>query len=1100
MALSIPILLLTLLVAAGPLASLEPDAGNAAGPLTEMVSIGTDGSANKSPASAPSISADGRFVAYESKSSNLVPGDNNKKSDIFVYDRQTGQTTLVSRSSTGELGNQHSTEPDISDDGRFVVFTSKASNFIESASSRKRGDGTHDRGPGLSIYLHDRDTGMTRIVSVASDGTPGSGRSWLPSISGNGRFVLWTSHANNLVPGDVNRIKRDPFIHDTMTGVTQFVDLSSQGKHVWSGGSYGAASYDGRYVSFQSKANDLVPNDNNRDFDVFVRDMVLGVTTRVSIGTDGTEGDFIAEKSDISNDGRFVVFQTKSVLVPEDTNGKIDIYVRDMWLNTTSLISLSSTGEQGDQDSTKPRMTGDGRFIAFLSKASNLVSDDNNGKQDLFVHDRHTGETVRASLTAEGGESSGMTTHHSLAADGQFVVFASNAKDLVDQRPGRRSSVYVHELRDFLYFISGTVIDSHGAPLAGVTISTGPSQTTTTDSAGNYTLDGLSAGTYLVTASKQHYEFAPVTIPVKVPLDKYDVDFVGTELFYDVSGRVTTQAGDPIAGVTVSDGQGQSDQTDANGVYTLIDLRAGAYTLSFSKPHYVFDPATLAVSVQGDTTGQDTVGTELLYTVSGTIRTAVGTPIAGVNVSNGVGQSATTDGNGDYTLVDVRAGSYTLTPSKVHYVFTPVTLPVTVGGDTTGQDFLGRELLYTVSGQVLTATGTPLAGVTVSDGATHSAVTDVSGQYTLTDVRAGSYTLTASKVHYTFAPVALPVEVGGNTVGQDFVGTEILYTVSGTVALADGTPVPGVTVSDGATHSAVTDGSGQYTLSDVRAGSYTLTASMAGYIFTPTSLPVTVSGNAVGQDFVAEVLYTVSGTVALADGTPIPGVTIGDGATLSAVTDGSGQYTLSDVRAGSYTLTASKAHYTFAPPTLPVTVSGNVAGQDFVGSETLYTIAGTVALADGTPIPGVTVSAGGSLSAVTDGSGQYTLNGVRAGSYTLTASKAHYIFAPPTLPVTVSGSLSGQDFVGTQLLYTVTGNVALADGTPIAGVTISTGAGHVTTTDGAGDYTLTGLVAGDFTVTAVLAGYQFTPATSPVTVPTGGVTVDFVGEAIPPGP
>ena len=165
----------------------------------------------------PSISADGRYVVFESAADNLVPGDTNDHSDVFVHDRQTGETSRVSVASDGTEGNGQSDEPSISADGRYVAFASEASNLVP-------GDTNHN----YDILLHDRQTGETVRVSVASDGTEGNGHSIEPSISSDGQYVAFTSWASNLVPGDTNDAW-DVFVHDRETGETVRVSLASEG-------------------------------------------------------------------------------------------------------------------------------------------------------------------------------------------------------------------------------------------------------------------------------------------------------------------------------------------------------------------------------------------------------------------------------------------------------------------------------------------------------------------------------------------------------------------------------------------------------------------------------------------------------------------------------------------------------------------------------------------------------------------------------------------------------------------------------------------------------------------------------------------------------
>jgi len=227
---------------------------------TIRVSVASDGTQSNHDSYNPSISADGRFVAFESEATNLVSGDTNNFRDIFVHDRQTGQTTRVSVASDGTQANGHSFDPSISADGRYVAFISLASNLVS-------GD-TNDH---QDIFVHDRQTGQTTRVSVASDGTQANDHSFDPSISADGRYVAFISFASNLVGGDT-----EPPILPSTTSLPN--NPASQG----------------RGVSSQ----------------VFVHDRQTGATTLVSVAIDGSEGNGHSEEVSISADGRYVAFRS----------------------------------------------------------------------------------------------------------------------------------------------------------------------------------------------------------------------------------------------------------------------------------------------------------------------------------------------------------------------------------------------------------------------------------------------------------------------------------------------------------------------------------------------------------------------------------------------------------------------------------------------------------------------------------------------------------------------------------------------------------------------------------------------------------------------
>ena len=348
---------------------------------TTRVSVASDGEQGNSSSYDSSISADGRYVAFESSASNLVSGDTNGAYDVFVHDRQTGQTTRVSVASDGSQGNDGSEDPSISADGRYVAFVSYASNLVS-------GDTNVD----ADVFVHDRQTGQTTRVSIASDGNQGNGECWYTSISADGRYVAFDSWASNLVSGDTNGT-RDVFAHDRQTGQTTRVSVASDGNQGNSWSYYPSISADGRYVAFYSWASNLVSGDTNDEHDIFVHDRQTGQTTRVSVASDGSQGNGSPYQPSISADGRYVAFHSyASNLVSGDTNGAWDVFVHDRQTGQTTRVSVASDGSQGNDWSLRPSISADGRYVAFMSSASNLVSGDTNGAYDVFVHDRGDGE------------------------------------------------------------------------------------------------------------------------------------------------------------------------------------------------------------------------------------------------------------------------------------------------------------------------------------------------------------------------------------------------------------------------------------------------------------------------------------------------------------------------------------------------------------------------------------------------------------------------------------------------------------------------------------------------------------------------------------
>lgn len=240
--------------------------------------------------------------------------------------------------------------------------------------------------------------GTIERVSVSSTGAEGFGNSYEPAITPDGRYVAFESDASNLVSGDTND-SDDIFVHDRQTGQTTRVSVTSSGVQGNSDSNSPAISYDGRYVAFQSMAGNFATADTNGTWDVFVHDRQTGQTTCVSVSPTGEVGTNYTFDPRLSGDGRYVVFWGQaSNLVAGDANGKGDVFVRDMQLGQTFLVSVSTAGVQGNQGSSSADISDDGRYVAFNSWASNLVAGDGNNKGDVFVHDRDTGETTLVSV------------------------------------------------------------------------------------------------------------------------------------------------------------------------------------------------------------------------------------------------------------------------------------------------------------------------------------------------------------------------------------------------------------------------------------------------------------------------------------------------------------------------------------------------------------------------------------------------------------------------------------------------------------------------------------------------------------------------------
>jgi Tol biopolymer transport system component len=337
------------------------------------------------------------------------------------------QTTRVSVTSTEQERSLPSESPSISADGRYVAFTSAAA-FAGSPTKK-------------SVYVRDRAIGITELVSVDSAGVAGDGSSFSPAISADGRFVAFTSFATNLVANDANG-DRDVFVHDRATGITERVSVDSSGAEATKGGGSPSISADGRYVAFGSFSSDLVTGDANGWEDVFVRDRVNGTTIRASVDSAGLESDEASSFAAISADGAFVAFESLATnLVAGDDNDHWDVFVHELQTGTTTRVSISTSGEEANDDSYLPSLSADGRCVVFSSRAKNLVTGDTNKKADVFLHDRHDGTTTRVSVDSAGGQLALYSDVSSISGDGNVVAFRS--RPVTD--PSARIDVWRHD-------------------------------------------------------------------------------------------------------------------------------------------------------------------------------------------------------------------------------------------------------------------------------------------------------------------------------------------------------------------------------------------------------------------------------------------------------------------------------------------------------------------------------------------------------------------------------------------------------------------------------------------------------------------------------
>ena len=349
-----------------------------AGTIT-CISLSSGGEQGNQNSHSPALSADGRSVAFESASRNLA-GDKcfNGVSHVFVRDTLAGTTTCLTANQSGGQGNQDSHAPSISADGQVIAFDSAATNL---------GGGNCDNGVN-HIFVHDRASNTTTCVSVRSDGTEGDGNSFDPSITADGRVVVFHSTATNLGGGCSNG-NAHVYMHDLSTSQITCVSVNSAGSQSNGQSAFAKISGDGRFAVFESDATNLATRCNNGLPHIFVRELGAGRRTScVSIDNRGDQGNSDSAAAAISFDGRLVAFTSTAtnLTVNRCNAGNSQVFVRDRADGSTACASVGRKRVSGNANSGNPAISGDGLLVSFESEATNLVKKDTNGNRDIFAH------------------------------------------------------------------------------------------------------------------------------------------------------------------------------------------------------------------------------------------------------------------------------------------------------------------------------------------------------------------------------------------------------------------------------------------------------------------------------------------------------------------------------------------------------------------------------------------------------------------------------------------------------------------------------------------------------------------------------------------
>lgn len=427
--------------------------------VTVRVSIGSQNQQGNGPVGNPaaptaidraSVSDDGRFVAFTSSASNLVPNDNNSASDVFLRDNLLRTTTLVSINIAGTgSANSASFSPSISGDGRYIVFVSTATDLDPAKSSTQQ-----------DIFVRDMQLGMTSLVSRATGpiGTASNGNSGAPQISKSGRFVVYHSNATNLDPADTDTLN-DIYVRDLVLLSTTLIsraDGVNGAKGMPNGVSpqgsiFPSICRDGHLIVYESDSSGLAPTKNQGGpvagtlLNIYMRDTNASTTVRLSVapvnGGGFTDPDGLSEHATISGDGNSVSFRSFASNLVQKNDNNPDIYWRSVTTPPSDpnfnpgfqVMSVHTSGVRAGSGCDFPMVSETGTLVVWDSPSTSLVDNDTNGVRDCFMHDRNSGITSRVSVSTYGGELNAQSLKPVLSANNAYVVFyteATNAGDL----------------------------------------------------------------------------------------------------------------------------------------------------------------------------------------------------------------------------------------------------------------------------------------------------------------------------------------------------------------------------------------------------------------------------------------------------------------------------------------------------------------------------------------------------------------------------------------------------------------------------------------------------------------------------------------------
>lgn len=656
-----------LAVAAGPADALAPSG-------TTLVSAPTAGAPTR-PATSPSVSADGRYVAFATDASNLVSGDTNGVTDIFRRDTQTGTTIRVSVGHTGGQLTAASSDPAISANGRFIAFISESGSVVNG-----------DTNDAPDAFLRDVQSGTTIRVSIDATGAEAPEGAGEVALSGDGRWVAFST-ASALISTDTNE-DTDIYARDTVANTTVRITTAT-------GGWEPAVNGDGRYFAYSTTCGATGC--------VYRKDRIGGGNLKVSVPTSGTNPNGQSYNATITSDGTKMVFESEAsnLVSPIDANGTVDIYLRNITTSTTTRVSVSGAGGETNEWSFEPSASSDGRYIAFISRATNLTSViETDTNIDVYVRDLSVGTTARFSTSPFGTALDADSVSPNLAADGSMLAYVSFASNVITGVTAR-GQVYRTALTNFTAPTAPQNVSATGANASAtvnwtapasnggsaitgylVTSSPGGLTASTSGAATSAPVTGLTNGvTYTFTvraqnsvgygdASAASNAVTPTGSGAAAPAPPQNVSAVAADAAATVSWTApASDGGSPITGYVVTGNPGGVTASGGPGATSAVVSGLANGT-----------PYTFTVRAQ------NAIGDSLASAPSNSV-----TPTGGV--------AATTISVGDVSVVEGDTGART------------VKLPVTLLRPATND----VSIDYIISGTTATGAVKPVSGVDFND-------------------------------------------------------------------------------------------------------------------------------------------------------------------------------------------------------------------------------------------------------------------------------------------------------------------------------------------------------------------------------------------------